>query len=191
MPDPAQPGLPPLLNGADTRLRYVNTRADILRGTLYATARNRALLWYMAVLITIVTWLSVRDYLARGYGPVLIIIAVVIQLLMIAVLLVVGLTIVTLLGLHLNKGRGVVGEHELEITETGLVERTDFNESLHKWKGLGEIRETAQLHMIRVSEGGGAFHLVPKSGLILEGNPGAFVARVKEMKARVTAASSP
>src|ERR1051325_4422950 len=37
--------------------------------------------------------------------------------------------------LFLNKNRGVLGDHELEIRDDGLLERTSVNESLHRWAG--------------------------------------------------------
>jgi hypothetical protein len=39
----------------------------------------------------------------------------------------------------LLKQRGVVGQHVLEITEQGLIERTEFNENLHKWASICRI----------------------------------------------------
>lgn len=177
---------PPLLNGVDTRLRYITTRSAVVRGTLRAMLYNRALLWYMAVLLVFVTVLSFRDYLAKGTPLLLIAVALLFQLVLIGLVIIVAMALVTLLGLHLNKGRGVVGEHQLELTEAGLTERTDVNESLHRWKGLGEIRETGTFYFIRTVEGGGAFHLVPKCGHILEGDPHTFVVRLKQMKARAT-----
>jgi hypothetical protein len=38
-----------------------------------------------------------------------------------------------------QKQQGVVGQHTLEITEQGLVERTAFNDTLHKWPSICRI----------------------------------------------------
>ncbi len=186
-PTPASPhSSPPLLESALDRLRYSITRADIVRGSLRAILYNRALGWYMAVLFTFLSMLTFRDYLAKGTPVGVIAVALVIQLLLVCAIVAAGISLVALLSLHLNKGRGLVGEHELVMTAEGLIERTDVNESLHKWRGLGEVRETGRYFFIRTMEGGGAFHIVPKSRQIIEGDPRMFIARLRERKARIT-----
>jgi hypothetical protein len=39
-----------------------------------------------------------------------------------------------------NKNRGVIGEHTLEIRDDGLLERTAVNESLNRWEGFHKIQ---------------------------------------------------
>lgn len=43
------------------------------------------------------------------------------------------------LWVFISNNRGVLGEHELEIRDEGLVERTAYNESLHRWTGFQKI----------------------------------------------------
>ncbi|HSH93984.1 MAG TPA: hypothetical protein VK968_07550, partial [Roseimicrobium sp.] len=43
-----------------------------------------------------------------------------------------------------KKFRGFLGDHELEIREDGLAERTDVNESLHRWAGFHKIVTTGR-----------------------------------------------
>jgi hypothetical protein len=60
----------------------------------------------------------------------------------------------------LLKHHGVVGQHTLEITEQGLVERTDFNEALHKWPSICRIVSLWGYLYIYVSDTNS--HQVPK-----------------------------
>jgi hypothetical protein len=60
----------------------------------------------------------------------------------------------------LFKQRGVVGKHVLQITEQGLVESTDFNESLHKWPSVCRILSLWGYLYIYVSDMN--THQVPK-----------------------------
>jgi hypothetical protein len=55
--------------------------------------------------------------------------------------------------------RGVIGEHILEITDRGLIERTDCNETLHRWP-LNRILSLGPYLYIYVSDTNS--HQVPK-----------------------------
>ena len=67
--------------------------------------------------------------------------------------------ILALANAFLLKHRGVLGEHVLEITEQGLVERTAFNEALHRWP-IGRILSLGGYLYIYVSDNNS--HQVPK-----------------------------
>jgi len=54
----------------------------------------------------------------------------------------------------------VVGRHVLEITEEGLIERTDYNETLHRWPSIGRILSLCGYLYIYVSDTNA--HQVPK-----------------------------
>jgi len=56
--------------------------------------------------------------------------------------------------------RGLVGEHLLEVTEAGLIERTDVNESLHRWTGFHKLISTRKYFYIFVTDA--IVHVVPK-----------------------------
>jgi len=36
-----------------------------------------------------------------------------------------------------RKNAGVICEHEIQLADWGLVERTDVNDSVHRWTGIG------------------------------------------------------
>jgi hypothetical protein len=60
--------------------------------------------------------------------------------------------VVQVLWVIFKKNRGVVGAHELEIRDDGLVERTEVNESLHRWEGFHKIGSTRKCLYIFVTD---------------------------------------
>lgn len=48
--------------------------------------------------------------------------------------------------------RGVLGMHEFEIRDDGLFEKTDVNESLHRWSGFQKIGSTRNFLFIFVTD---------------------------------------
>ena len=58
-----------------------------------------------------------------------------------------------------NLNRGVLGRHEFEISETGFLERTEYNETTHGWGSIDIVAEMFGLLMIRV--GGAHWHVIP------------------------------
>jgi hypothetical protein len=60
----------------------------------------------------------------------------------------------------LRKGRGMFGHHELIVRDDGLLERTDVNESLHRWPGFHKIISSGGYLYIFVTDT--QAHVVPK-----------------------------
>lgn len=46
---------------------------------------------------------------------------------------------------------GVLGKHHYELTDIGLLERTEANEGISKWQGIDEIREIGGYLLFRIS----------------------------------------
>lgn len=63
-------------------------------------------------------------------------------------------------------------QHELEVAEDGLVERTDFNETKIAWAGIDRIESTPDVTFIYTSAT--AAHVVPHNRII-EGDYRAFL----------------
>ena len=63
------------------------------------------------------------------------------------------------LWVFLNKNRGVLGNHDLEIRDEGLVERTNINESMFRWSGLHKLGRSRNYLFIYVTEN--QAHFVP------------------------------
>ena len=67
--------------------------------------------------------------------------------------------VIQVLMLFSQKNRGILGSHELEIRDDGLVERTDVNESLHRWSAFHKISSTRNFIFIYVTDN--IVHYVP------------------------------
>ncbi len=96
----------------------------------------------------------------------------------VVVLLVVFGLIITLLLVFSQRNRGVLGEHTLTITESGLRESTRFNESRHRWDGIHRMVRTRSLLLIYVTDT--LFHVVSRSRPLLEGDLAAFEASLQK-----------
>ena len=55
--------------------------------------------------------------------------------------------------------KGILGKHRFKITEIGLQEETEFNESLHKWPSMDKVVEIGKYVLVRVS--GNQWHTFP------------------------------
>ncbi len=74
--------------------------------------------------------------------------------------------------------RGTFGQHELEIDDDGIVERTKYNETRNSWRGVERIAETEKHAFIYVSSM--AAHVIPKRS-VSEGDPEAFIERAQQL----------
>jgi hypothetical protein len=77
-----------------------------------------------------------------------------------------------------GNNKGAFGEHELEIDDDGLVERTEVNENRYAWRGVERIIETDSHAFIYISAL--LAHVIPR-GSIVEGNFDAFIARTRQL----------
>ena len=66
------------------------------------------------------------------------------------------------------KGKGVLGEHTLEITDDGLIETTEYNRSLHRWAGIHKVTESRRFLWIYVTDT--LAHIVPRRRPLIEGD---------------------
>jgi len=71
-----------------------------------------------------------------------------------------------------KKYRGFLGDHELEIRDEGLVERTDVNESIHRWAGFHKLVTTGRYLYIYVTDHN--VHIVPRRYFASEQDQRAF-----------------
>lgn len=71
-----------------------------------------------------------------------------------------GTLFVMFLTVLTKKFRGILGEHELEIQEEGLIERTEFNQTVYRWKGFHKIVATRKHLYIYVTDNNA--HIVPR-----------------------------
>jgi hypothetical protein len=81
----------------------------------------------------------------------------------------------------IGKQRGIVGEHVLEITDPGLIEKTEYNDTLHKWPSIRRTVSVAGYLFIYVSESNS--HQIPKRCFSRE-ELASFVAELKLRSSR-------
>ena len=67
--------------------------------------------------------------------------------------------VVQLLYVVAHNNRGVTGLHELEIRDEGLLEKSEVNESLHRWSGFHKLGSTRTFLFIFVTDNN--VHYVP------------------------------
>lgn len=152
------PEIPPVIN-PQRSIRYQITRWDLFTNWLTIFLRNRIIqVFVVAIMILnagliLGPGLSARPFSRTVFYGVVYIIGFV------GVLLVFQ-GIVGFATAFLLKQRGIVGQHVLEITEQGLVERTEFNETLHKWTSICRILSIGGYLYIYVSDNN--CHQVPK-----------------------------
>lgn len=135
------------------------TRGDLFAGFLTVILRNRILQVYVFALIIIFEAILVGPFLyARSlFHNVVLAITYLLAYFMV---LVISMTIIGLAQAFLPKQRGVIGQQTLEITEQGLIGRSDFNESLHRWPAICKILSRFGYLYIYVSDS--VYHQVPK-----------------------------
>ena len=56
--------------------------------------------------------------------------------------------------------KGILGEHQFEITDEGFREKTNYNDSLVKWSSVDRVARVFGYTMVRVA--GSQWHIFPK-----------------------------
>jgi hypothetical protein len=81
-----------------------------------------------------------------------------------------------------GRNKSVVGEHELEILDEGLLERTEYNETKSSWAGIERVVSTPQYTFIYITSV--SAHVIPRES-VSEGDYDAFI---QELTRRIHAA---
>ena len=74
--------------------------------------------------------------------------------------------------------KSVICQHELEINDDGLVERTEVNETRHSWQGVERIAESDRHVFIYFSAM--MAYIIPKES-VTSGDPDQFIARAQQL----------
>lgn len=139
--------------------KYTLRRWDLLRTQAHALSRNRVLITFFIILSTFTAFLDLREpELAARSVAFKIFFVIVFDAIFITSISAFTLFIVWLMIL-IRRHRGVLGEHILEVTPSGLIERTEFNETLHRWQGFHKIVSTRSYLYIWVTDS--MMHTVP------------------------------
>ena len=139
-------------------ITYNLTRGDLFCGLMTIVFRNRMLQVMIVSLIVFSEVLVVFGLGARLFSSTIVLMVVLAFALCLGIFI--SQALLALAMAYLPKERGVVGEHTLEITEQGLIERTEFNESLHMWPAMYRI--VSQLGYLYIYVSYSVYHQVPK-----------------------------
>ncbi len=152
----------PTVAGPPTRaIRYQLSRMDIFANWITSIFRIRLLQGLIVAVLIFEGWLVASHSEARTTREILS--GTLIYLVEFFAVLFLLHCILGLAWAFLLKQRGIVGDHVLEITEEGLVERTAVNQALHKWPGVVRISSFGGYLYIYVTDSN--YHLIPKRRL--------------------------
>lgn len=152
------------------RVVYNLTRADIFRIHFYMLLRSKWILGMWAVLMSLLIWNDLHgEALADTSAAYKVFYALVIFIIYATALLLV-LAVIVLSKVLFSRMTGVVCEHEIELREDGIHERTAVDESLHRWSAFHKlvVRPTYVYLMVSDTKG----HAIPrrafKSQLVMD-----------------------
>jgi hypothetical protein len=151
------PETPPII--ALNAISYEITRWDVFVNWMTVIFRNRILQVFVLATLVFNGWLILAPKFDM-HSPARLLFDVLVFLT--GFLGIFGLfqALFALANVLILKHRGVLGRHVLEITEQGLVERTDYNETLHRWSSICRVISLFGYLYIYVSDTNS--HQVPK-----------------------------
>jgi|ERR1700726_881176 len=82
--------------------------------------------------------------------------------------------------LTLGRRSGVLGKHDYSLTEEGLREVTEVNDSLQKWNGIQDIIALPRYIFFRIN--GYLFHVIPRRAFASEEQFYAFTEKARALR---------
>lgn len=79
-------------------------------------------------------------------------------------------------------GDGILGDHDYEITEQGLLERTSVNETLANWSGIKGVKKAK--HFVFIELVSGSFHIIPRNSFTSIDDENCFVSAIQNYAKR-------
>ena len=152
------PQIPPAISPHRT-ISYELTRWDVFVHWMTVILRNRILQVFVPAALIVDGWLVLAPNFGSQSGSAFLLDTLIYIISFLGSIVFIQV-VLGLANAFMLKHRGVVGRHILEITEEGLVERTDCNEALHRWPSICRIVSLFGYLYIYVSDDNS--HLVPK-----------------------------
>ncbi len=140
-------------------VRFSLSRWDIVLCRLWVMAHNGKLMAVMLLMCAGVPILNYQRPENVRYPLLYCVLYFVITFALMACLMVVVQVLFHTFWVFVNKNRGVIGEHTLEIRDDGLLERTAVNESLNRWAGFHKIQASRRYLFIFATDN--LVHYVP------------------------------
>ena len=82
----------------------------------------------------------------------------------------------------IKTGDGILGDHDYEITEQGLRERTSVNETLANWSGIKGVEKAK--HFVFIELVSGSFHIIPRNSFTSIDDENCFVSAIQNYAKR-------
>jgi hypothetical protein len=136
-------------------VRYALTHKDLLAFNLRGAVRNRAIQITTAFVVGFGMYMTFTTPPKAGHAEYSLAVRIAVTLIMGGVMFVVvsGLQLMMLvLTIWTKKFKGVLGEHELTLSEVGMLTRSADGEALRKWTGLLKVASTTSYLYLYVNE---------------------------------------
>ena len=171
---------------AHLTIQYELRRIDLFASLFFAVFRSRILMLFILVLPIHLVWSTLSGPDMKEQPVAVKIITAILIYAAFFCLFLFWQALWALGNIAFRKYRGVLGQHTLQITDEGLVERTDVNEAIHRWAGLYKIISGPKYLYIYVTETNA--HMIPKRCFTAHGIEG-FEGEVRNRMARARSAS--
>ena len=154
----APPEIPPVIR-PHKAITYELTRWDVFANWMTVIFRNRILQVFVLVTLLFNGWIILAPkFSTHSFSRLLF--DTLVYLMEFLGCIAFFQVALGLANAFIPKHRGVLGQHVLEITEQGLVERTDCNETLHRWPSICRILSLWGYLYVYVSDTNS--HQIPK-----------------------------
>ncbi|HVM60713.1 MAG TPA: YcxB family protein [Verrucomicrobiae bacterium] len=144
---------PPIPNPVISSVKYTLTRWDLLQFRMWYITHNRPLVILMLMASAIPPLIALGPLNVVQHSSLVTTVALLIMTgIMLGIMIVIQLAFHWLL-LLLNKNRGVLGNHEVELREDGLLGKSPTSESFYRWSGFRKVQASSRYLIIFVTDG--------------------------------------
>ena len=174
------PDVPPVIARS---VQFSLDRWDVLRCRFWVIRHNKMLMTLMFVMCLPLPLVTCHAPPGVSFPVLFSILYFVIVLFFELILMAAFQVAFHVVWLLVNKNRGVVGQFVFEIKDDGLLEKTSFNESMHRWAGFHKIAASGTYLFVFVTDNNVQY--IPFRAFPSKEDAGRFEA---ELRRRVNAA---
>jgi hypothetical protein len=161
-----------------TTHRYEVRRSDLFTAYLISVFFSKITMGMLIVLMGVAAFACSTGEMPKEYPGIVRVVAAMFGILSVLVFWgVLHLVIVTIMVFG-RANKGLLGFHTLVLTEAGLVEKTDYNETLHRWNGFHKVRDSFGYLFLFVTET--MYHQVPKKSFGSREEAQRFAAEIRQ-----------
>jgi hypothetical protein len=145
------------------KITYSITKWDVYFATLRISWKNRVIRVVILLLLSFVGWSSFKNPGIADRSIELRVISALVAATVFGCIFVLGSCILQAAMVAARKYQGVCGVHTLEIADVGLIEKTEFNETVSKWRGFRATEITGRYIYVRPTDT--TYYQIPKRDL--------------------------